>query len=172
MNSELIAIERDCRRRQKELAHTIDGDWPPLTTGIGTLCTFPSWRCITRARAMNIGAVSNCGSERSRNMPPSGKLTIRSGKRGCTRSGGIAFLLVETIAVAVLAAIYFNAPRWLAMIIGVILAGLLGGAAGAVVARCVRHGAAEAVGADYSRVLLLGMPSARPPIFSYMSIRT
>lgn len=56
--------------------------------------------------------------------------------------GQVAFLPVETIAAAVLAAIFFNAPRVMAMIIGVVIALLLGGAASAVVTRWVRHEAA------------------------------
>jgi hypothetical protein len=67
--------------------------------------------------------------------------------------GQAAFLLVETIAAAVLAAIYFNAPRVLAVMIGVVIALLLGAAAAAMVTRWVapggRRSAFEAVGPNH-----------------------
>ena len=66
--------------------------------------------------------------------------------------GQAAFLLVETIAAAVLTAIYFNAPRVLAVMIGVVIALLLGAAAAAMVTRWERHEAAVQPSKQLARI--------------------
>jgi len=165
MNDELIAIQRECRRRQKELAHTIDGDartaaaidnrgWCSLHVPELALHYKSKSEEYWRHFKLWFGAKPENATER--------EIDDQIREARLYRIGRYAFLLVETIAGAVLAAIYFNAPRWLAMIIGVILAALLGGAAGAVVARWVRHGAADQPPKQLERItrglLVFGLP--------------
>lgn len=165
MNHELIAIQKQCRRRLKELAHTIDGDartaaaidsrdWCNLHVPELALHYKSKSDEYWRQFKLWFGAKPEDATER--------EIDDQIREARLYRIGRYAFLLVETIAGAVLAAIYFNAPRWLAIIIGVILAALLGGAAGAVVTRWVRHGAADQPPKQLERItrglLVLGLP--------------
>ena len=76
--------------------------------------------------------------------------------------GDYAFKLVEVIAAAVLAAIFFNAPRIVAAMIGVAIAFLLAAASTAGVTRWVRHEAANQPTKQMARItrglLILGLP--------------
>ena len=164
MNSQLIAIQKECGRRQKELSHTIDErartaaavdnrGWcnlhvPELALNYRSKCE-EYWRHYK----LWFGAVPENSVER--------EIDDQIHEAGLYKIGRFAFLLVETIAAAVLAAIFFNAPRLIAMIIGVILAGLLGAAAAAVVIRWVRHTAAEQPAKQLERItrglLVLGL---------------
>jgi len=66
--------------------------------------------------------------------------------------GRLAFLLVESLAAAVLAVMFFNAPWPLGAAIGVMLALLLGAAAASGVARWIRHEAAMQPAKQLARV--------------------
>lgn len=165
MNNELIAIQKECGRRQKELAHTIDArlresaaidnkNWCNLH--VSELAhhykakTDEYWRLYK----LWFGAMPENPTER--------EIDDQIREARLYKFGQFAFLLVETIAAAVLAAIFFNAPRIMAVIIGVVIALLLGAAASAVVARWVRHEAATQPTKQMERVtrglLLLGLP--------------
>src|ERR1017187_5749211 len=164
MNNELIAIQKECGRRQKELAHTIDGrartaaaidnrGWcnlhmPELVLNYKSKCD-EYWRHYK----LWFGTVPENPVER--------EIDDQIHEAAVYKIGRFAFMLVETIAAAVLAAIFFNAPRLIAAIIGVVLAGLLGAAAAAVVIRWVRHMAAEQPTKQMERItrglLVLGL---------------
>src|ERR1017187_577141 len=164
MNNELIAIQKECGRRQKELAHTIDGrartaaaidnrGWcnlhmPELVLNYKSKCD-EYWRHYK----LWFGPVPENPVER--------EIDDQIHEAAVYKIGRFAFMLVETIAAAVLAAIFFNAPRLIAAIIGVVLAGLLGAAAAAVVIRWVRHMAAEQPTKQMERItrglLVLGL---------------
>jgi hypothetical protein len=155
MNYELIAIQKECRRRGKEFGHTADADaravvaadnksWcelhlPELVLNYKSKCD-EYWRHYK----MWFGAMPENPVEREINDQ------VLEAERH--RVGRLGFLLVETIAGAVLAAIFFNAPRLVAAVIGVVLAGLMGAAGAAVVTRWVRHMAAEQPSKQLERI--------------------
>src|ERR1022692_2565463 len=146
MNNELIAIEKECGRRQAELNHTHDArerekaaidnkGWcnlhiPELAHHYKSKSD-EYWRIFK----LWFGTIQENPTEREIDDQ------IREARR--YRTGQYAFLLVETIAAAVLAAIFFNAPRIFAAMIGVAIAFLLGAAAAAGVTRWVRNEAAN-----------------------------
>lgn len=66
--------------------------------------------------------------------------------------GRIAFLAVESIAAAILAVMFFNAPALVAAVLGIALALFLGAAANSGVARWVRHDAAMQPSKQLARV--------------------
>src|ERR1700733_13954013 len=110
MNNELIAIQRECGRRQKELSHTIDArerekaaidnkGWCNLH--IPELAHYYKSKSDEYWRLFKLwfGTMPENPTERERDDQ------IREAHR--YRAGQYAFLLVETIAAAVLAAIFF-----------------------------------------------------------------
>ena len=146
MNNELMAIQKECRRRQKELSHTIDArartaaaidnhGWcdlhiDELALNYKAKCD-DYWRKFTQW----FGEVPENPTER--------EIDDQIHEAGTYKFGRFAFLAVETIAGAVLAVMFLNAPRLMAMIMGVALAVLLGGAGAAVVTRWVKNAAAD-----------------------------
>jgi len=165
MNNELIAIQKECGRRQKELAHTIDGrartaaaidnrGWcnlhmPELVLNYKSKCD-EYWRHYK----LWFGEVPENPTER--------EIDDQIREARLYKIGRVAFLLVEAVAAAVLAVSVFNAPQWMAMMIGGGLACLLGAAAAAVGARWVRNDAATQPTKQMERVthglLALGLP--------------
>jgi len=165
MNTELIAIQKECGRRQKELTHTIDArtreaaaidnrGWCNLHVPELALHYKSKSDEYWRLYKLWFGATPDNPTER--------EIDDQIREARLYKFGQLAFLLVETIAAAVLAAIFFNAPRIMAMMIGVVIALLLGAAASAVVTRWVRHEAATQPTKQMERVtrglLMLGLP--------------
>ena len=165
MNNELIAIQKECGRRQKELAHTIDArareaaaidnrGWCNLHVPELALPLQEQSDEYWRLYKLWFGALPENPTER--------EIDDQIREARLYKFGQFAFLLVETIAAAVLAAIFFNAPRIIAMMIGVIIAFLLGAAASAGMTRWVRNEAAGQPTKQMERItrglLVLGLP--------------
>lgn len=165
MNNELIAIQKECGQRQKELAHTIDArareaaaidnrGWCNLHVPELALHYKGKADEYWRLYRLWFGVMPEILTER--------EIDDQIREARLYKFGQVAFLLVETIAAAVLAAIFFNAPQLVAAVIGVIIAILLGAAASAVVARWVRHEAAGQPTKQMARItrglLVFGLP--------------
>ena len=165
MNSELIAIQTECGRRQKELTHTIDArareaaaidnrGWCNLHVPELALHYTGKSDEYWRLYRLWFGVMPENPVER--------EIDDQIREARLYKFGQVAFLLVETIAAAVLAAIFFNAPQLVAAVIGVMIAILLGAAASAVVARWVRHEAAGQPTKQMARItrglLVFGLP--------------
>jgi hypothetical protein len=165
MNAELIATQTECRRRQKELSYSIEErarakeaidnrGWCNLHIPELALHYKSKVDEYWRVYRLWFGAMPENPTER--------EIDDQIREARLYKMGRAAFLLIETVAGAVLAAIYFNAPRVLAVIIGVILAFLLGAAAAAVVTRWVRHTTAIQPTKQLERItrglLVLGVP--------------
>jgi hypothetical protein len=165
MNNELYSIQKECKKRQKELSHTIDSHaraaaaidnrgWCELHIP-ELLLNYSSKRDeYWRQYKLWFGHAPENQTER--------EIDDQAREARFYAAGRVAFLLVETIAAAVLAAIFFNAPQAVAILIGVGLALLLGAASAAVVARWVRHDAALQPTKQMERItrglLFLGVP--------------
>lgn len=165
MNKELIAIQRECDRRDTELSHTVDTrlrttaaianrDWCNLHVPELVVNYRSKFDEYWRLFRIWFGEVPPNATER--------EIDDQIHEARLYKIGRTAFLLVETIAAAVLAAIFFNAPRLVAILIGAGLAYLFGAAAAPVVARWVRHDAANQPTKQMGRVtrglLALGLP--------------
>lgn len=142
MNNELIAIQKECGRRQKELTHTIDA-----RTREAAAIDNKSWCNLHvselahhyKSKADEYWRLYKLWFGTIPENPTEREIDDQIREARLYKFGQFAFLLVETIAAAVLAAIFFNAPRIMAMIIGVVIAFLLGAAASAMVTRWVRR---------------------------------
>jgi len=165
MNNELIAIQTECGKRKREFAHTIDGSartalaidnkgWCNLHVAELALHYKSKTDEYWRLYGLWFGVVPETPTEREIDDQ------IREARR--YKFGQYAFLLVEMIAAAVLAATFFNAPLVIAVLIGVVIAMLLGVATSAVVTRWVRHEAAGQPTKQTERItrglLVLGLP--------------
>lgn len=165
MNKELSTIQKECGKRQKELAHTIDvaareaaaidnRGWCNLHVPELALHYKSRSEEYWRLYKLWFGVMPEILTER--------EIDDQIREARLYKFGQLAFLLVETIAAAVLAAIFFNAPQLLSAVIGVIIAILLGAAASAVVTRWVRHEAAGQPTKQMARVtrglLVFGLP--------------
>ncbi|HLN28250.1 MAG TPA: hypothetical protein VE957_07085 [Terriglobales bacterium] len=165
MNNELIAIQKECGRRQKELTHTIDArtreaaaidnrGWCNLHVPELALHYKSKSDEYWRLFKLWFGAVPDNPTER--------EIDDQIREARLYKFGQFAFLLVETIAAAVLASIFFNGPQLVSMMVGVAIAFLLGAAASAVVTRWVRHEASGQPTKQMERItrglLVLGLP--------------
>jgi hypothetical protein len=164
MKNELIAIQKECGRRQKELTYNIDaGTREAAAIDNRGWCNLNMPELVLHHKSKSdeywrlfklwFGAVPN--------IPTVREIDDQIREARLYKFGQFAFLLVETIAGAVLASVFFNGPQLVSMLIGVAIAFLLGAAASAVVTRWVRHEAANQPTKQMERItrglLLLGL---------------
>jgi len=165
MNSELTTIQGECSRRAKELAHTIDTH-ARTEAAIDNRgwCNLhlPELALHYKGKSDEYWRLYRLWFGVTPENPTEREIDDQIREARLYKFGQIAFLLVETIAAAVLAATYFNAPALVAAIIGVIIAFLLGTAALAGVTRWVRHEAHGQPTKQLARItrglLVLGLP--------------
>lgn len=140
----LNAISRECARRLYETRHTVEKE-ARAAASIDNL----AWLKIDRAEVEHheqgqrneywrffglwFGHAQKDSEER--------EIHDQIGEAVLYRAGQVAFLLVEVIAGAVLAAIYFNTGTLISMVIGSFLALLMAAASAAIDARWVRNDA-------------------------------
>jgi hypothetical protein len=179
MNEQLNGTKKDLGTRTREMRHTIDPtkrralalenfDWCSLRLPDVDSALDSKRAEYWRHNSMWFGAQPEGLIEREIDDQ------VREARH--YRVGSFAFQLVECVAAAILAAIYFQAPLLLALSIGITLAFLLGGAAGAVVTRWVRHDAALQPTKQLERVtrglLVLGIPWLMASVMALSILRS
>lgn len=165
MNNELIAIQKECGRRQAELNHTHDkGEREKAAIDNTSWCTLhiPEIAHHYKSKADEYWRLFKLWFGSMPENPVEREIDDQLSEARHYKIGDYAFKLVEMIAAAVLAAIFFNAPPIIAAMTGVAIAFLLAAASAAGVTRWVRNEAANQPTKQMARVtrglLVLGLP--------------